>query len=253
MGVLLNNEGFLLEGTVYFDRLDDNGQTTGLVTLPGVAKFAMKPTSEIKEMTSKDKDYYGQIIASVAIAKPAEFSITLRNGTKEGIALGLMGSHSVLSAGAGTVTDESITAQLDKWVELAQRNLTDGSVVLTTDPAGTTYVEGTDYEVNYALGMIRAIPTGNISDAEDLLADYAHAAIDGWKVAGGTKPQAKGRIILDGRNLINNKTVRMEIYRALLTSDSELDAMGDDVVEFGLSGRMETPSGKTEPFVIEQW
>ncbi|MGJ0489603.1 hypothetical protein [Methylobacter sp.] len=251
--VALTNEGFLLEGTLYFDRLDDAGAATGLVTLPGVAKLAMKPTSEIKDQTSKDKGQYGQIIGSVAIPKPVELSLSLRNGTKEGIALGLMGSHSTISAGAGTVTDEAVTAKLDVWKELAQRNITAASVVVTNDGATTTYVEGTDYEINYSLGMIRAIPTGDITEAQALKVDYAHAAISGWKVAGGTKPQAKGRLILDGRNLLNNKTVRLEIYRALLTSDSDFDTMGDDVVEFGLSGRMETPSGKTEPFILEQW
>lgn len=251
--VALTNEGFLLEGTVYFDRLDDAGAATGLVTLPGVAKLALKPQSEIKEQTSKDKGYYGQIIGSVAIPKPTELSISLRNGTKEGIALGLMGSHGTISGGAGTVTDEAITAKLDKWVELANRNITAASVVVTNADASTTYVEGTDYEINYALGMIRAIPTGSITEAQALKVDYSHTAYNGWKVAGGTKPQAKGRLILDGRNLINNKSVRLEIYSALLTSDSDFDAMGDDVVEFGLSGRMETPSGKTEPFILEQW
>jgi hypothetical protein len=251
--VALSNEGFLLEGTVYLDRLDDAGVETGLVTLPGIAKLSMKPQSDIKDQTSKDKGYYGQVIGSVAIPKPTELSISLRNGTKEGIALGLMGSHSTISGGAGTVTDEAVTAKLDCWKELSKRNITAGSVVVTNDGATVTYVEGTDYEINYAQGMLRAIPTGQIADAQALKVDFAHTAYSGWKVAGATKPQAKGRIILDGRNLLNNKTVRLEIYRALLTSDSDFDTMGDDVVEFGLSGRMETPSGKTEPFILEQW
>ncbi len=251
--ITLNNDGFLLEGTMYFDRLDDTGVSTGLVELPGIAKLEIKTGADIKDMVSKDKGQYGQIIASVAIPKPAELTIGLRNGTKEGVALALMGSYATLSAGAGTVTDESITAKLDKWVELAQRNLTDASVVLTSDPAGTTFVENTDFEVNYALGMIKALSTGNIAANQALLIDYAHAAIDGWKVRGGTTPRAKGRLILDGRNKINNKGVRVEAYSVLLVSDGAFDLMADDATEFSLSGRMETPSGKTEAFIIEQW
>lgn len=251
--VALANDGFLLEGTAYFDRLDDNGVATGLVVLPGIAKLAIKTSSDIKDMTSKDKGQYGQIIASIAIPKPSELSVGLRNGSKDGVALALMGSSSALTAGAGTVTDEAVTAKLGKFVELAQRNLTAGSVVVTDATATTTYVEDTDYEINYAQGMIHAMTGGAITADEALLVDYAHTAIDGWKVRGATTPRAKGRLILDGRNLVNNKNVRFEAYSALLVSDADFDMMGDDVTEFSLTGRMETPSGKNEPFTIEQW
>lgn len=251
--VALANDGFLLEGTAYFNRLNDAGVYAGIVELPGIAKLAIKTSADIKDMTSKDKGYYGQVIASVAIPKPAELSVGLRNGSKDGVALALMGSHSTLSAGSGTVTDEAVTSKLGAWVEMAQRNLTALSVVVTNSAASTTYVENTDYEINYSLGMIKALIGGAITDAQALKVDYAHAAIAGWKVRGATTPQAKGRLILDGRNLINNKTVRFEAYSVLLVSDGEFDMMGDDVTEFSLSGRLETPSGKTEPFIIEQW
>lgn len=249
--VALANDGFLLEGTAYFNRLNDAGQYLGLKELPGIAKLAITTGADIKDMTSKDKGYYGQVIVSVAIPKPSEISVALRNGSKEGVALALMGSYTDLTAGGGTITDEAVTAKLGYWVELANRNLTAASVVVTDDGATVTYVEGTDYEINYALGMIKALAT--ITDAQSLKVDYAHGAVDGWKVSGATTPQAKGRLILDGRNLINNKSVRFEAYSCLLVSDGEFDMMGDDVTEFSLSGRLETPSGKTEPFVIEQW
>jgi hypothetical protein len=253
MSIALNNDGLLLEGTAYFNRLSTTGTYEGLIELPGLAKLGISTGADIKEMISKDKDYYGQIIASVATAQPSQFSIMMRNSTQQGMALALMGNNETYSAGSGTVTDESVTADLGAIVELAQRNLTAGSVVVTSDPAGTTYVEGTDYEVNYALGLLKVLSGGAISDAANLLVDYAHGAIDGWRVRGATRTQAKGRFILDGRNLINNKTVRFEAYSVLLTSDGEIDFMADDPVEFGMTGRMETPSGKTEPFILEQW
>jgi hypothetical protein len=251
--VTLTNDGFLLEGTAYFNRLNDAGQYAGLVELPGIAKLSIKTSADIKDQISKDKGQYGQVTASVAIPKPAELSVGLRNGSKDGVALALMGSHSVLTAGAGTVTDEPLTAKLGAWIELAQRNLTAASVVVTNTGATVTYVENTDYEVNYALGMVKALSGGAIADAAPLKVDYAHAAISGWKVRGATTPQAKGRLILDGRNLINNKSVRFEAYSVLMVADGEFDLMGDDVTEFALSGRLETPTGKTEPFIIEQW
>jgi len=247
------NEGFLLEGTAYFDRLNDVGAATGLVMLPGISTLSFAPKSDIKDISSKDKGYYGQVIASVAIPQPTELKVALRNGTKEGVALALMGGHSDLSITGGSVLDENVTAKLNIWVELTKRNLTAASVVVTNSAGSTTYIENTDYEINYALGMLRAIPGGAITDAQAIKVDFAHAAVAGWKVSGATKPQAKGRLILDGRNLINNKSVRVEIYRCLLTADGDFNMMADDVAEFSLSGRMETPAGKTEPFIIEQW
>lgn len=251
--VALTNDGFLLEGTAYFNRLNDLGQYGGLVPLPGISKLSIKTNSDIKDMTSKDKGQYGQIIASVAIPKPAELSVALRNGSKDGVALALMGSHTIISAGGGSITDEAVTAKLGSFVELANRNLTAASVVVTNSAASVTYVENTDYEINYSLGMIHAMNGGAITDAQAIKVDYAYGAYSGWKVRGATTPQAKGRLILDGRNLINNKSVRFEAYSALLVADGEFDMMGDDVTEFSLSGRLETPSGKSEPFIIEQW
>lgn len=253
MSIALNNDGLLLEGTAYFNRLSTTGTYEGLVELPGIAKLGITTSADIKDMVSKDKDYYGQIISSVAIAQPSQLALMMRNSTAKGVALAMMGSEEAYTAGSGTVTDESVTADLGAIVELAQRNITAGSVVVTSDPAGTTYTEGTDYEVNYSLGFLKVLTGGSIADDAALLVDYAHGAIDGWTVRGATRTQSKGRFILDGRNLINNKSVRFEAYSVLLVSDGEFDLMGDDPVEFSLSGRMETPSGKTEPFLLQQW
>ena len=76
-----------------------------------------------------------------------------------------------------TVTDEAVTADTGVWVALAQKRLTPGTVVITTSPAGTTYVEGTDYVIDYELGQLMALSGGAIADAAALLADYQYTAI----------------------------------------------------------------------------
>jgi hypothetical protein len=248
------NEGFLLEGTAYFDRLDSSGAATGLVLIPGITALSFGVKSDLKEITSKDRGYYGQVIATVAIPKPTEVKATFANATKDGIALALMGTSSSLNEGAHTVAAEDATAHLDKWVELAHRNVTASSVVVKDAATGLiTYVENTDYEINYALGLFRAIPAGAVTEAEALHVDYNCAAYAGWKVQGVTSPTATGRLILDGRNLINNKSVRLEAYHLLLVADGDFNIMSDNLAEYSFSGRMSTPSGKTEPFILEQW
>jgi hypothetical protein len=77
-------------------------------------------------------------------------------------------------AGAlSSVTDESFTSAHDAWVELAGEHLDWGSVVITSDPAGTTYVEGTDYVIDYIGGRIKVLSGGSMADATGFLADYA--------------------------------------------------------------------------------
>jgi hypothetical protein len=74
------------------------------------------------------------------------------------------------------ITDEveALGAE-DTWYDLAQKNIVPGTVVVTSNPAGTTYVEGTDYVIDYELGKIRGIAAGAI-DANDVLVDYSYHA-----------------------------------------------------------------------------
>lgn len=77
---------------------------------------------------------------------------------------------------SATITDEveALGAE-DTWYDLAQKNLIPGTVTVTSNPAGTTYVEGTDFVIDYELGKIRAIAAGAI-DANDVLVDYTYHA-----------------------------------------------------------------------------
>lgn len=75
------------------------------------------------------------------------------------------------------VTDEVVTAGAEEtWYALANKYVVPGTVVVTSNPAGTTYVEGTDFVIDYELGKIKALAAGAI-DANDVLVDYSYNAI----------------------------------------------------------------------------
>lgn len=77
----------------------------------------------------------------------------------------------------GTVTDEVVTGGAEGvWYNLANKRVTPGSVTVTSNPAGTTYVEGTDYIIDYANGKILFLEAGSIG-TDDVLVDYAYTAI----------------------------------------------------------------------------
>lgn len=75
----------------------------------------------------------------------------------------------------GTVVDEVITGSLVGWTQLANQRLQPGSVVLTNSGATVTYVEGTDYVVDYLNGRVMALAT--ITEGQSLKIDYTYDAI----------------------------------------------------------------------------
>jgi len=82
-----------------------------------------------------------------------------------------------------TVTDEVVTGGAEEtWYKLAHGALTPGTVVVTSNPAGTTYEEGVDYVINYADGRIKFISGGSIN-TNDVLVDYAYTAIKEGEMA----------------------------------------------------------------------
>jgi len=71
-----------------------------------------------------------------------------------------------------TITDEVVTGGAeDVWYALDHGRVVPGTVVVTSNPAGTTYVEGTDYVINYADGKIKFLEPGSIG-SNDVLVDY---------------------------------------------------------------------------------
>ncbi len=75
------------------------------------------------------------------------------------------------------ITDEVETAGAeDTWYNLSHGRITPGTVVVTSNPAGTTYVEGTDFVINYADGKIKLLTAGSVN-ANDVLVDYSYSSI----------------------------------------------------------------------------
>ncbi len=77
----------------------------------------------------------------------------------------------------GTSTSETVVADLDTWVAMSYKRVTPGTVVVTNSGATVTYVEGTDYVIDYAGGRLKALTGGAITDSQSLRATYTYTAI----------------------------------------------------------------------------
>lgn len=81
-------------------------------------------------------------------------------------------SYANVSGKHVTVTDEAVTADHDAWVQMANKMIEPGTVVVTTSPAGTTFTEGTDYYIDYLDGKVYCPSGVTITDGQSLLVDY---------------------------------------------------------------------------------
>lgn len=244
--------GLLLAGDIFIDLLDATNQSTGLIGPINVTKFAIKNEAETKTRTSKRKASYGNALDTVNIPKPAEVSIDFDDQPSELLAALLMGDVEALNQGAGTLTDAPITLPTKhRWVELGKTNIADAGLDVT-DTTPTALTLGIDYEINYAAGLIRALPGGAMDAGGDILVTATYVAVTGERIKGGTRSQIKAKIKLDGRNLTNGKSVKLDVPQASLSPTSELDFMASEFVSGSLGGTINLVEGKTEPFTYDE-
>ena len=154
----------------------------------------------------------------------------------------------VLDEIAAEHSDKLTIAKLDGWVKLANEQI--NTFVLKNEAGSTTFALGTDYELNARVGMYRALSTGAITENQSLKASYVAEAFEGAAIRGNVKPQL--RVYMDGINQVDNSLVFAEFYEAVLTPAGEFDFMKDDWNTIDLQGKLKTPPGKSEPFVIRQ-
>ena len=131
---------------------------------------------------------------------------------------------------------------MDEFVRLAHKDVS--SVLITGS------VENTDFEVNGPLGLIRAIPGGNLSAGAQTVNSYAYAAESGYRVNVGTKALNRVAIMIDGENLESGAAVNAEFDSVVLASSSEINLVSDpdsDFDEMPFSLTFETKEGQTTP------
>ena len=244
--------GFLGAGDLYISRYNP---TTGLFddfTGPFEAtKFEVKPNVELKEMSSRGRSSYGQVIESVALPQPAEFTLELPEVNKESLSIALLGTESAINQTAGTLTDAPVTVtSKDAWLNIGKQNITAGLVV--KDVTGvTTYVMGTDYVLNNRMGWIKILPGSALVKDAVIEVTGAYGAVGGTLIRGATNSQIRAKFRLDGVNFADQLPVIVDVWEAIISADSAFDFLSNEFASISLPGRLKTPTGKTEPFQVQ--
>ena len=253
----MSARGFLGAGDLYIARY--NPAIGGFDAFKGpyeATKFEVKPNVEVKEMTSRGRTTYGQVIESVSLPQAATFTLDLAEVNRESLTIALLGTETPVNQAAGTITDEVVELKLGSWAQLSKQNFAEAG--FTVDNGPTTYVRGTDYEVNYRLGWIRPIPGSALAAAIEADADKSlpvqvsgsYNATTGSMIRGATNNEIRAKLRLDGVNFADKLPVIVDVHEAVIAADSAFDFLQDDFASISLPGRMKTPAGYNEPFVI---
>lgn len=250
MSTQQQQKGLLFAGDLFFSMEGQDGSFGPFIQVE-CDKLEIATPSEFKEKLSKGRTTYGQPFVSVPVPQPAEFAITFSEVTREIFAMQLSGLMVPLSMAGGAFAAIEVVASKGAWVETGLENISETGFTVTDSTAATTYVLGEDYEVNYRLGLLRALPDGAIADAATVKLSGTEEAVTGDRILGARRYKTVMRIKLDGVNLVNNQDVYLYADRAVVASDSAYDFLQDEVSEAPLTGKLEIPGPGLAPFVLD--
>jgi hypothetical protein len=248
----MSARGFVGSGDLYVSRFDPVLNAFAPMIGPiEVTKFEITPKTELKEMVSKSRDGYGQVVESVALAQPFEFAVDFAEVSGDTLVQAFLGTKTAFSQASGALNNHPIVAKLGSWVDTGNLALATAGLVVTNSAGTTTYVLGTDYTVNYRMGWIKPLVGGAITADQVLLVDATYDDVAGTQIAGGTQAQIRARFLLDGKNQVDGLPVIVEVHEAVIAADSAFDFLGDDFNAVSLPGKLKTPTGKSEPFTVK--
>lgn len=249
----MSARGFLGAGDLYIDRFDPVANAfTGLQGPFEAKKFEIKPNVDLKELPSRGRTSYGQNIESVALPKPVDFAIEMPEVNKAALGIALMGNSVDFNQGAGTWTDAPITVvNKDVWLDLGKQNVVAAGFALRNAAGSTTYVLGTDYEINYRMGWVRILPASAIAKDDVVEVTGSYSAVGGTQINGAVNSQIRARFFLDGINWADQQSVHVDVYEAVIAATSAFDFLSENFASIALPGKLKTPVGKTQPFDVK--
>lgn len=246
----MSARGFLGSGDLYIARMV-NGVFGAYQGPYECSKFELKPNVELKEMTSKGRNTYGQVIETAAIPQPADLTVDLPEVNKESLAIALLGTTAAVSQASGTITDESVTiVAKDTWYPLSKAWF---STITAKDSTDTTLVEGVDFITDKDLGWIKVLTGSSLVTAgEAIKVSGTYKSASGTEIKAMTDAQLRARFKLVGKNFADNLPYVVTVHEAVIAADSAFDFLQDDFASISLPGRMKTPTGFTEPATVVQ-
>ena len=212
------------------------GSAAPLRAVGNVSALVLEISEDEKTLQDFTRPGGGQW-AAVSRVTGVNASMTLHDLDPVNLSRAVYGGTSAVTG--GSVTDEAHTAYQGGLIRLAHPKPT--AVTVTSDPAGTTYVAGTDYEVRPE-GIL--ILDGGIANAAPILVDYSYGAYD--VVQALTEGSKVFELSFGGLNEANsNSPVILDIFRLQVSAASNLSLIGDDFAALEVKGKVLLAATKT--------
>lgn len=235
------NEYLIPRGRVYFDPYDANEQLTGEIPLGNCPGCNLSISTEKKDHFSSETGLK-QKDASWLLQVDRNGKLSCDNFSPSNAALWLAGTVEKKTQAATPVTGELRTVIPGRQYQLGAtpanplgvRNVT-GITVKSEDDA-TTYVAGTDYNIDQETGRVQIIAGGSIA-AGKVKFGYTPVAATFDSVKSGAKPELTGALRIVSDNAAGgNRDWYLPKVTLAPSGDLALIAEGDDNVtmEFDL-------------------
>ena len=183
--------------------------------------MSLKSSGSPIYVKSRQKSTMNQVVGVKAGEKDQAGTIVFKGFDAKNLAHGLSGNAVPLTVTSGTETDKVITAPVPGYyVELGREDVSD--VVVQDETDTTTYVKGTDYNYNPALGLFTILTGGGISEDDTLHIDFAYAAQSGYQVNIGTEDQILMAIKGDVYNEFSGESWKLNLKVVSLVANSEI-------------------------------
>lgn len=216
---------FLGSGDLFFDRFKD-GQKTGEIHFGNVTAFNVSTTDETKklfESMTKNRGLYKEVTTQRTVTA----NVTGNEFNIENVALALMGSEGAIDQAAGVIADQTLTASAKhgRYYPVGKRNI---SAVVVKEGA-TTFVEGTDYQVDAASGRVKVLATGSITEGSTLTVSCSYAMTKLKVIEGANAGTIEGSLRFVG-DPTAGPAVEVEVFRVKVNPSGELGFISE---EFG--------------------
>lgn len=227
-----------------------NGVLGGMIGPIDAESLEIKPDAKKNTIQSKAKETAGQARVTYFTPQPAKLSIKTSDIPPTLLAAAFMGNEITINQGAGTLTDVAITLPPSpKWVPIGKGNIAQVGLIVKE---GATTLAATDYEVNYALGLIRATAGGTVKEGGAVTLSGSYNAVTGSRIEGNLKPAIDAQLLLDGKNVIDGSPVKVTVPRASLSPKNGVDFLSEKAIEITLEGELMVVTGETAPFYVDQ-
>lgn len=244
--------GKIFRGDVRLNVELDDGSHSGYLPAQNATQFQIQvPEAETTDRTSRMRDTAGQVLDSVSEPQPHELSITFDGFNGQLLASAFNGALEHFTASAKTGETVQITARVGAGVQVGSYQISE--VTVSEDDGGSPgaeLVEGTDYEVEERLGMIRALEGGSVEDGDTLHVTFDAEEVTGDMIRGAARSEIRGELVFDGLDTVTGQSVVIEIDRVILSGSGEFDFLSEEFATVDVGGRMVTLPGELEPYRI---